>query len=540
MRIIRYFIAFVIVVIASCADREQMLRQLEQAEQQNRDYVPFTSDSLALSLTDYFDSHGTANERMRAHYILGCAYRDLGEAPRALECYNDAVECADTTAKDCDFKTMSRVYGQATDIFTDQYLLDEAMKSSIKSYNYAILSKDTLAAIINIERRALIYSLENKEDSAFYYRKKATSSYLSIGDIQGYAESHYSLLLSYLNYNDYVNAKKSINIYESMSGLFNDSGHIVKGKELYYYEKGLYFLGVNILDTAEIYFRRTLEHSDNHNLEEAGNYGLYLLYNKKHMPDSAAKYAALAYETNNRRDLEKSSAELQRSQLNYNYQRNARIARDEKIKNQKYIMAFLVLCIIVLIVIAVSTICLIIVSNKRKKEKNIYKERIKLLVHKQNEVLLLNERNYKDLIGKKTNEIQTLSLLVQEYHKRTIKSISASEDRLFSSNIVKVLHNKASRAKELPTEEEWEQFSILINNTIPSFYTKMNGGHAELSTKEYYICMLVRANFSPFEICNLLEVSSSNLSMMRVRLMKKVFGISGKAKEFDKKVRQIV
>ncbi len=432
MRIIRYFIAIVIVVIASCADREQMLRQLEQAEQQNRDYVPFTSDSLALVLTDYFDSHGTPNERMRAHYILGCAYRDLGEAPRAIECYNDAVECADTTAKDCDFKTLSRVYGQATDIFTDQYLLDEAMKSSIKSYNYAILSKDTLAAIINIERRALIYSLENKEDSAFYYRKNATSSYLSIGDIQGYAESHYSLLLSYLNYNDYVNAKKSINIYESMSGLFNDSGHIVKGKELYYYEKGLYFLGVNILDTAEIYFRRTLEHSDNHNLEEAGNYGLYLLYNKKHIPDSAAKYAALAYETNNRRDLEKSSAELQRSQLNYNYQRNARIARDEKIKNQKYIMAFLVLCIIVLIVIAVSTICLIIVSNKRKKEKNIYKERIKLLVHKQNEVLLLNERNYKDLIGKKTNEIQTLSLLVQEYHKRTIKSISASEDRLFS------------------------------------------------------------------------------------------------------------
>ncbi|MDO4981573.1 MAG: hypothetical protein Q4E58_11795, partial [Prevotellaceae bacterium] len=91
MRIIRYFIALVIVVIASCADREQMLRQLEQAEQQNRDYVPFTSDSLALTLTSYFDSHGTPNERMRAHYILGCAYRDLGEAPRALECYNDAV-----------------------------------------------------------------------------------------------------------------------------------------------------------------------------------------------------------------------------------------------------------------------------------------------------------------------------------------------------------------------------------------------------------------------------------------------------------------
>ena len=540
MRIIRLLLLLVAIVIVSCGDREHMLQTLEALEQQNRDYVPFTSDSLALTLTVYIDSHGTPNERMRAHYILGCAYRDLGEAPRAIECYNDAVESADTTAADCDYKTLSRIYGQATDIFTDQYLLDEALKSSINSYKYAILSKDTLASIVNIERRALIYSLKNKEDSAFYYRKIATSSYLSIGDIQRYAESHYSLLLSCLNYKDYAYAKKCISIYESLSGLFNESGNIVKGKELYYYEKGLYYLGVNILDSAEIFFRKTLEYSDNSNLEEAGNYGLCLLYNKKHMPDSAAKYATLAYETNNRRDLEKSTVELQRSQLNYNYQRNARIAKDEKIKSQKYIMAFLVLCIIVLIVIAVSTICFIIVSYKRKKEKRIYKERIKLLVSKQNEVLQLNERNYKEMIGKKTNEIQTLSLLIQEYHKKTIKSISASEDRLFSSNIVKVLHNKASKAKEHPSEEEWEQFSILINDTIPSFYTKMNGGHVELSTTEYYICMLVRANFSPFEICNLLGISSSNLSMMRVRLMKKVFGVSGKAKEFDEKIRQIV
>ena len=73
---------FILTLLLSCGNRGQMLHALETQEQQNRDYVPFTSDSTALVLADYFDSHGTANERMRAHYILGCAYRDMGEMPQ--------------------------------------------------------------------------------------------------------------------------------------------------------------------------------------------------------------------------------------------------------------------------------------------------------------------------------------------------------------------------------------------------------------------------------------------------------------------------
>ncbi len=51
----------------------------------NRNYIPITTDSLLLQATAYFDSHGTPNERLRAHYLLGCAYRDMGEAPQAIE-----------------------------------------------------------------------------------------------------------------------------------------------------------------------------------------------------------------------------------------------------------------------------------------------------------------------------------------------------------------------------------------------------------------------------------------------------------------------
>ncbi len=87
-----------------------MLAVLDDADSLNRSYIPITSDSLLIEAATYFDSHGTPNERIRAHYLLGCAYRDMGEAPRTVKTWQDAVNCADTTATDCDYKTLGKAY----------------------------------------------------------------------------------------------------------------------------------------------------------------------------------------------------------------------------------------------------------------------------------------------------------------------------------------------------------------------------------------------------------------------------------------------
>ena len=80
--------------------RWQLLRLMAQ----NKCDTVFRSDSLQLILTDYYDNHGTPNERMLAHYLLGRAYADMGDAPKALKCYQEAAECADTTSLGCDWR----------------------------------------------------------------------------------------------------------------------------------------------------------------------------------------------------------------------------------------------------------------------------------------------------------------------------------------------------------------------------------------------------------------------------------------------------
>ena len=68
-----------------------MRYELLLAEAQNKLCHSFTTDSVLREVVRYYDRHGSANDRLRSRYVLGCAYRDLHEAPRALECYQDAI-----------------------------------------------------------------------------------------------------------------------------------------------------------------------------------------------------------------------------------------------------------------------------------------------------------------------------------------------------------------------------------------------------------------------------------------------------------------
>ena len=93
-----------LLLLVACDDgrRERMEALLDRADSLNRAYIPMTGglDSLLLEATKYYDRHGTPNEQLRAHYLLGCAYRDMGEAPAALQSFQDAVDRVPKTGYD--------------------------------------------------------------------------------------------------------------------------------------------------------------------------------------------------------------------------------------------------------------------------------------------------------------------------------------------------------------------------------------------------------------------------------------------------------
>ena len=118
----------------------RMRYRLHRLNALNKVDTLFRSVDEAKELADYFDDHGTPNEQMLAYYLLGRAYYDIHEAPMALSCFQTASEKADTTAADCDFRQLSRVYGQMSNIFYHQNLMPTIWHPQSNSWN-EIMSK---------------------------------------------------------------------------------------------------------------------------------------------------------------------------------------------------------------------------------------------------------------------------------------------------------------------------------------------------------------------------------------------------------------
>ena len=57
---------------------------------------------------------------------------------------------------------------------------------------------------------------------------------------------------------------------------------------------------------------------------------------------------------------------------------------------------------------------------------------------------------------------------------------------------------------------------------------------------EYHICLLIRLHISPSSISNLVELSNSGVSLSRKRMLEKVCGKDGTAKDFDKFILSLV
>ena len=475
-----YILCFAVACqLIGCGSGEEQRRQLAELEEQNHSGQPMLNDTLAEALVAYFDRHGSANERMRAKYILGRTYADMGELPRALETYFEAADCADTTAADCDFAKLSRIHAQSADIFHKQIQPRSELKELRLAEYYAKKGKDTLMAIECYAKQANTYDYLKKSDSVISIIDKASSSFERIGRID---RSHQVLsleILQVIEKGDTNKARKIIKKYESTSS-FDVFGNINKGHEIYYYVKGQYFLEVNQTDSAEYMFRKELREGKDLNNQIAGCKGLQKVFEIKKNLDSIAKYANLGYILNDSAYSLSEMQNIQQLQASYNYYHHKFLAEKSRLEAR---IAWLVLAIIVLFFVLVGF-----------------------------------------LFGIKYKAFKKVAL----------------DYRLKNANITrrfKALAN--SNPPQYPSFEEWSQLRSFVEHEVPSFHGIMNSDNSSLTEMEYDVCLLTRVQIQPNEIARLKKCVPSYVSNIRRHLLKKIFKREGSADEFDDEIGKI-
>lgn len=126
---------------------------------------------------------------------------------------------------------------------------------------------------------------------------------------------------------------------------------------------------------------------------------------------------------------------------------------------------------------------------------------------------------------------------------RTIEQLNARymgwnmEEQLMTAAPVAHLHRLAARGQEA-TDSDWAALHQLMTQQAPTLLARLSSTGA-LTTKELNVCLLIRLRFIPSEIGTLTSTSPQTITNMRGRLLLKLFGEHGGARDFDAKMREL-
>lgn len=521
---------------------QKMRYELLRHKAMNKACITFTSDSVMKEVVDYYDNHGSANERMLANYVLGCVYRDMYEAPMALEYYNKATEQADTTAADCDYGTLYRVYSQMGFLFSKQYLPYQLLDAFGKAVKYAYLAKDTLNAIINYQNRENAYSYLGNKDSVIAINLHAATMFKQIGN-------NYAAAIAFgCNYNYYVEKEDTLNALKTFKAYFSTgyegNSEYEDSKAYVLCQKGTYYMFTAQLDSAYNNLQQSLRLCKSYSIKAATTKALAQYYAKVNQPAMAMKYALQSSEYNDSDLIEARKTQLQQVQAMYDYSRNQEIAKNAEQKAERSTrMNYMIVLSCLMLFLLLSYIYRKQIAIKKKKiavSKLLYEDsllKLKRLQDERAKLVAENDSKLAQVIMEKENTISKLKAEITHIQERySLSSVSDADLILKDSSIYKKIKFIEVHPKEKMCEEDWKELADTIEEVVPNFIPVLKN---KLNDKDYQICLLVRLGFSTSLVARLLGLSDAAISKSRKTMLKKICRKEGKPKEFDEYILQI-
>ena len=527
----------------SAARRAAMLAVLDDADSLNGSYIPITSDSLLREAVAYFDSQGTPNERLRARYLLGCAYRDMEEAPRAIEAWQDAIACADTTVADCEYSLVGKAYSQMANLLHRQLLLSDEIDARKQAFHYTFLSGDTLVAIHEYKLIAGSYLLQNKNDSAESILKEAIKRYQEYGHFQEGLKASIMLMHLYAEQTSQLTVLKDlIDMFETKCILFDKNHELPPAKRQYYYYKGRYYEGINQLDSAELCYRKIYRPNMSFLSANPMYKGLLNVYQKKHISDSIAKYAELYCMSIDSSSVLKDRELTAQMVASYNYNRYQKLALHNAQKaNQRLFVVIILLAIVLLGIIT----ALFFYREYRKKQEvleelqreyeeaqndfNRVQKRLQQLDERHNEVLnslkkenaesqavitMLNAQHEEEK-GQLLHELHSFTERVEQLERQLdISQFTKSSLTFVNLGIIRRIKIYSKDSQRQLSENDLQTFTDAVKEHFPDLIADLDGTPA-ITPLAKNVCLLTILNLKPGEIVNLLDISSSQVSNLR-------------------------
>lgn len=505
--------------------RDRMNYELLLASAHNTFYISLESDSTMHDVVDYYSKHGTRNQMVRSYYLLGCVYRDKGDAIRAIESYNISVRKADVGSPDCNYHLLSRIYAQMAALFHGQHSPQLELNMWKKAIDYAKVAKDTLAAINFLSHSAGAYHMSGNKKKAVEITRQAYQQYLAYGRRDLAASTVTPIIEDEINRQKYHEAKRYIDEYIQKSDAFDKKGKIAAGRETFYIFVGKYYEGINKNDSALYYYRKTLEITNNIDNLQSCYGGLMSVYQKRHLPDSVAKYASLYAELSDSATVLHSAAEIIKTNAlyNYNISQQQAITKEKENNRLQSILYLIVFSVVIASIVLYRYIKKIVLAIKEK--------------------LIIENKKYSDLLSryrKQKGEIDYNTRKRQNYEEKAPLLIKFKDHPIYNKIVSSIDHNNQTlnpSEKITLTDEEWKEFQNIVNDIFPGFIEQLEGPRYLLTSQDVSFCCLVRLEFNYSEIAGIFGCTPQAITKRKRRLFNQ-FGVESTT-AFEKKLKNI-
>ncbi|MGL5938015.1 MAG: tetratricopeptide repeat protein [Phocaeicola sp.] len=516
----------------------QMYYNLLCIKANDKAYKTHTSDSLIRAVLNYYVEKEEKQHLPEAYYYGGRVYRDLGDAPQALEYFQKAEELLPDTAAS---PLKSFIYSQIGTLFLYQGLYHEALEVFKRDLECVTQLKDSVGMIYTYRDMATTYKeLADRERALHYYESAyQLANKLERNDLASMVQSQLASL--YISLKWYDLAELALKEAQKEVKPYNESATYSIAAE-YYHRTGQ-------LDSATHYYQALLNMGSIY-AKEAAHRGLAEIASNNGESKLTIKHIQKFLQYSDSIQAITYTEGLHRMQALYNYQlranENFRLKEENQTKNN-----LLLICLVGLVVISAIAFSYHQYAQQKKQKLNYQLQRalqLKEEIYKGSQAFVEEKNVEVEKLQASLNSVSTTNKTLQEEVKKQQKllfhqrervqleqeRVQQTKEAISQTPICQLLHARLldPRGEISVTSQEWSEIRDTLNEYYPNFFEKLNEIH-HFSTTQLQICMLIKAGFSPSDIAKLTEIPKQTISSTRSRLYLRIFQEKGNPKDWD-------
>ena len=481
----------------------------------DRAYCDISGDTAIVGIMDYFEAKGPDEMRGEAFYYGGRVFREMGDAPQALDYFQKAQ---DAFPQDHAFMK-GEIASQMGQIFMELYMFEQAKSKFHEAVIFKKKCHDIIGVILNLRILGDVYQELDISDSALYCYKQALDlNNKSELNLQREIDIRSSIVDLYVYQKDYNKAQQEYVLFDSIS---TD----IKQDDVYYTKINFNIFNKQYDKAQELAQELTKSQSVASRLFAFSTLANYAKYTGNET--KAYDYIMESYKCQNElnKNVSRNAVIHQNSLYNYALREKENISLKNK---QGYFKNTVLICVILIVVTTLISLWSYNRNRSLKRQLTLQLSKIARLEYK--DELNIPATDEKKSVSELKNDIKESLLSLTRNVDFSNYCVSES---VLSSSIYEKLKEALKNDRFAISESDWVELDRIINISYPEFKTNLYNLYGNISAHEYRICLLIKCKMGSTEIGKLTFRDKTSIASTRKRLYKKIFCEDGSAKDLD-------